>query len=294
MKMKKVMLPILALFLAVGVVLAVGASAAAGPVGNLLENPGAEELPELTEWDHSPGIEALSAITESCGQVNPNSGARFFAMGFDGHASPVWMEQTIDLTGYGGTPETFTAGGFVQTEMYWMPEDGWPGSGDPGYYDCGGLVVEFFDGGGGSIGTFELEPEDPGAGNYTGAVENPCCEEDPINIPHTYAEFAIAGDVPEGAETVVYRLKGYRVWSVYINTFYDDLFFNLNVSVQPTPTPTPTPTPAPPPVGGTILPTDKLGLMMPWVIGAGALIVVVGLSLAAYHRRYGAEKPRHG
>jgi len=47
------------------------------------------------------------------------------------------------------------------------------------------------------------------------------------------------------------------------------------------------------PVGGNIVPTDKLRLMTPWIIGSGALIVVVGLSLAAYHRRYGTEKARH-
>jgi hypothetical protein len=47
-------------------------------------------------------------------------------------------------------------------------------------------------------------------------------------------------------------------------------------------------------VGGVIIPTDKVGLMTPWIVGMGALIVVVGLSLAAYHRRYGGERARHG
>jgi len=44
---------------------------------------------------------------------------------------------------------------------------------------------------------------------------------------------------------------------------------------------------APPPVGGTIIPTDKTGLVMPWVIAVG-LIVVVGVSLAMWNRRRGA------
>ena len=44
------------------------------------------------------------------------------------------------------------------------------------------------------------------------------------------------------------------------------------------------------PVGGTIIPTDKSGLVMPWIIG-GALIVVAGVSLAIWNRRRGAERP---
>ena len=168
-------------------------------------------------------------------------------MGLDGVVLVAWLEQTIDLTGHGGTPNTFTAGGWVQTEKYWMPGDGWPDSGDPGYYDCGGLVIEFFDGGGGSLGPFELEPANPGGGDWTGAVENPCCECDPINIQHAYAEFSTGGAVPDGAETAVYTLKGYRVWSMYINTFYDDLFFTLDVSVEPSATHTHDPTHSPTP-----------------------------------------------
>jgi len=142
-------------------------------------------------------------------------------------------------------------------------------------------VIEFLDGGGGTLETFELEPPDD-------AVKNPCCECDPINIPHTYAEFSISDAVPVGAETAVYTLKGYRVWSMYINVFYDDLFFEVEVAAPPTPTPTVTVTP-PPSVGGTTLPTDKLGLMMPWIIAAGALIVIGGASLAIWNNKRGTE-----
>lgn len=42
------------------------------------------------------------------------------------------------------------------------------------------------------------------------------------------------------------------------------------------------------PVGGTAFPTDRLGLVMPWLM-AGALVVVVGLLLATYNRKYGAK-----
>jgi len=45
-----------------------------------------------------------------------------------------------------------------------------------------------------------------------------------------------------------------------------------------------------PPVGGTIFPTDKLGLVMPWIIAAGALIVLGGVSLAIYNRKFGIER----
>ena len=46
---------------------------------------------------------------------------------------------------------------------------------------------------------------------------------------------------------------------------------------------------APPPVGGTILPTDKAGLVMPWIMAA-ALIVVAGVSLSLWNRKWGAER----
>ncbi|MBA7593539.1 hypothetical protein ES703_00463 [subsurface metagenome] len=45
----------------------------------------------------------------------------------------------------------------------------------------------------------------------------------------------------------------------------------------------------PPPVGGTIVPTDKLGLVMPWIM-AGALIVAAGVSLALWNRKRGGER----
>jgi hypothetical protein len=44
-----------------------------------------------------------------------------------------------------------------------------------------------------------------------------------------------------------------------------------------------------PRVGGTILSTDKLGLVMPWIL-ASALIVVAGVWLALWNKRQGAEK----
>ena len=44
-----------------------------------------------------------------------------------------------------------------------------------------------------------------------------------------------------------------------------------------------------PPVGGTIFPTDKLGLVMPWIM-VGALIVIAGVLLAICNRKYGTER----
>ena len=146
--MKKALLPMLALLLALGLALPMALPVAADPTGNLLENPDAE-TGDTSGWTLNGSPAALQSIQESCGWVYPNAGDWFFSMGLDGVVLVAWLEQTIDLTGHGGTPVTFQAGGWVQTEKYWMPGDGWPDSGDPGYYDCGGLVIEFFDGGGG-------------------------------------------------------------------------------------------------------------------------------------------------
>jgi len=43
-------------------------------------------------------------------------------------------------------------------------------------------------------------------------------------------------------------------------------------------------------IGGTILPTDRLGLLMPWMLAAGSLVVLGGLSLAVWSKRRGAER----
>jgi hypothetical protein len=45
----------------------------------------------------------------------------------------------------------------------------------------------------------------------------------------------------------------------------------------------------PPSVGGTIIPTDKLGLVMPWSI-AVAVIVVAGVSLAMWNNKRRMER----
>jgi len=103
--MRKLILPILALLLALGLALPMALPVAAGPTGNLLENPGAEDG-VLAPWDSYGNIEVLSSIVESCGQVNPNSGSRFFGMGLDGQIATSWISQTIDLTALGGAPVT--------------------------------------------------------------------------------------------------------------------------------------------------------------------------------------------
>lgn len=278
--MKRRHLPVVALVLAVAVALVLVPTVSADPTGNLLVNPGAE-TGDFTGWDHSSQAEVLAQIQQSCGWVYPNSGDYFFAMGLDGSVTPAWMEQEIDLTGHGGTPETFEAGGMVQTEKWW---EGWPTSPDPGDYDRGKLFVGFYDVSNVELDEFIVDP-----------VENPCCES--TGPPHEYAQFYVSGTVPDGAVKALYRLEGHRIQSTYINVFFDDLFFNMEVSppptptptptptAMPTPTPTPTPTATPPAVGGTALPTDKLGLVLPVIIGAGALVVVAGVSLAVWNRR---------
>jgi beta propeller repeat protein len=47
--------------------------------------------------------------------------------------------------------------------------------------------------------------------------------------------------------------------------------------------------PPPRPVGGSIIPTDKLGLVMPWIVAA-ALILAAGVSLAVWKRKRGAKR----
>jgi len=308
--MKKVLFPIIALILVVCLAPVMAAPAVATWTSNLLVNPGAE-LENMTGWTSSPNVGVTTSLVESCGTVLPDSGSYFFTMGFDGEASPTWLYQTIDLTALGGTPVAFNAGGYVQTEKYW--HEGWPTTGDPGIYDHGALFVEFFDSGGGSLGVFTLDP-----------VENPCCET--LGVPHTYAEFSKSGAVPSGAASAVYKLEGHYVASQYINTFFDDLYFKLDVapactdddedgySVEggecgPVDCDDNDPNTYPgapevcdgkdndcdgdidegcPSVGGTIIPTDKAGLVMPWIM-ASALIVVAGVSLALWNRKRGAE-----
>ena len=51
---------------------------------------------------------------------------------------------------------------------------------------------------------------------------------------------------------------------------------------------TPTPTPIPVTVGGTILPPDKIGLVMPWLIAAIALVALVAVSLVVWSWRRGS------
>ena len=67
--------------------------------------------------------------------------------------------------------------------------------------------------------------------------------------------------------------------------------------VYPTPTPSPTPTrtptpqatPTPPPaVGGTSLPTDKMGVATPWIIAA-AVLTIAAISLVVWNRRHRKE-----
>jgi len=362
--MKKVLVPIMALILVVFLVPLIAAPAAATWTGNLLENPSAE-TGDMTPWTHSDYVGAVTEQPESCGMVLPNSGDYFFNMAMD---AITWfeesMEQEIDLSGLGGTPITFEAGGWVQTELWW------PSGPDPGLYDYGTLIVEFLDSGDGSLGEVTLDP-----------VEHPVCGSS------EYDEFYLTGAVPGGAAKAVYRLVGHRVQSTWVNVFYDDLYFRVDIAppctdadndgyspdgdecgpidcddsdpeiypgasevcdgkdndcdagtpdgsdeawyLQPTScgvgecaaagqwtcqngVQVDTCTPGTPtaeicdgkdndcdgnideggvcgPVGGTILPTDKSGIAMPWIMAA-ALIVVAGVSLAVWHRKRGAVR----
>jgi len=209
-RMKKVLFPVMVLILVVCLAPVMVAPAAATWTGNLLVNSDAEA--GMTAWTYSGKVGAVPSQAESTGLVLPNSGDYFFNMAMGPSQGPEWMEQTIDLSGLAGTPVTFEAGGWVQTEWWWS---GWPGGSDPGDYDRGALFVEFFDNGGGSLGVFTLSPVEH---SVVGGNE--------------YAEFSLTGGVPGGAASAVYRLEGYLIQGSWVNVFYDDLFFTVDVQVQ--------------------------------------------------------------
>ncbi|MGB2798335.1 MAG: hypothetical protein WBC82_00565 [Dehalococcoidia bacterium] len=109
-------------------------------------------------------------------------------------------------------------------------------------------------------------------------------------------------DLKEGETVEVYGYywQGYcpmqycrRVWVTSDPYYWVDYPYYIIRLPTPTPTPTPTLTPIvtpPPSIGGTIIPTDKLGLLMPWIMAAGALRVLAGVSLAIWSKRRGRER----
>lgn len=208
--MKKVLFPILALVLVVGLALPMAVPALATISGNLLDNPGAEDG-DMTGWTSSSGVAAKTTQPESTGYVEEYAGDYFFSL--HDSSSPASMSQTVDLTSLPGTPVSFTASGYVQTELWWS---GSP-SPVPGDYDEGKLIVEFFNITPTSLGQFTLAPvEHPVLGSSMGGKD--------------YTQFSLNDSVPSGAVSAVYTLEGYLKQGSRVNIFYDDLNFEVSVA----------------------------------------------------------------
>lgn len=92
-------------------------------------------------------------------------------------------------------------------------------------------------------------------------------EADDIGMPEY--EFTFTVDLPAGWHTLTIDACDYSE-----NCLHKEEMFRVREGV----------------IGGIILPTDKLGLMMPWIIVAGALIVLGGVSLAIWSKKRGRER----
>ena len=169
--------------------------------GNILNNPSAE-TGDMGGWIFIGPVRAIEFRHESTGDVLPRSGDYFFDM----TASPAGyaeMSQELSVAGYDGV--SFIANCWIQTELY--PD---PGNANITDNDYGELVLTFKDMSGTTVGTFT-----------TGPIGNPV----PGAGTTGYAQFDLTGNIPSGAVTVIYMLKGFLVGGSYVNVFYDDLSF---------------------------------------------------------------------
>jgi len=169
--------------------------------GNILNNPGAE-TGDMSGWIFIGPVRAFELRIESTGYVLPRSGDYFFDM----TASPAGyaeMSQELSVAGYDGV--SFIANCWIQTELYPVP-----GNANITDNDYGELVLTFKNVSGTTVGTFT-----------TGPIGNPV----PGAGTTGYAQFDLTGNIPSGAVTVIYTLKGFLVGGSYVNVFYDDLSF---------------------------------------------------------------------
>ena len=171
--------------------------------GNILNNPGAE-TGDMSGWIFTDPVRAIDLRNESTGDVFPRSGDYFFDM----TASPAGyaeMSQELSVAGYDGV--SFIANCWIQTELY--PDQGNANIIDNDY---GELVLTFKDVSNITVGTFT-----------TGPIGNPVLAAGTTG----YAQFSLTGNIPSGAVTVIYTLKGFLVGGSYVNVFYDDLSFEI-------------------------------------------------------------------
>ena len=196
----------------------------------------------------------------------------------------VWYGETLGLEGVGelNQPLSFELPGFEECIIeYWAVDDlgneeehnFQPHGGD---YDPPFNVSSYP-----KISTGEQNPDetypvtitdslsDDGSGvkqvvaKVDGTVE---FEADDIGLPEY--EFTFTVDLPAGGHTLTIDACDYSD-----NCLHKEEMFRVGEGV----------------IGGTTLPTDKLGLMMPWIMATGALIVLGGVSLAIWNRKRGKE-----
>ncbi len=182
-------------------------SSVVGPDSGVLRNGNAQHGMEF--WSYSDGVvRSIDENDQSTGTVLPRSGNFFFDM--TGTIVPpafvAYMSQDVDIPA--SDTKTFNAGGWVQTELW--PD---PNKTDVTDNDYGEFVLTFKDANGFILQTVS-----------SGPIGNPV-KGFPDTNGRQYKEFSLKGDIPSGAATVVYELKGYLIQGEFINVYYDDLYF---------------------------------------------------------------------
>lgn len=180
------------------------------PVPGLLMNPGAED--GMHHWEYTEAVvRSVNEIDQQTGRVFPRSGNFFFDMtgaNVDDD-SVAYLRQTIDIENYNSAP--FTAGGWIQTELW--PDDNRDDIIDNDY---GELIVIFNDSEGNILDSLSTGPIGYPVKGY------------PTTNGRQYAEFVLTGTIPIKTIKVIYELRGYLIQGVYINVFYDDLYFRVD------------------------------------------------------------------
>ena len=196
--MKKVLFPILALVLALGLALPM-AIVGADPA-NLLTNPGAEGTPNMTGWTHTANVYATALQVQGSCTVYPQAGSHFFSF----HGAPATsgnMSQNVGLSidNSAGEFGLYRARCWYQTNMI----------------DAGEMVVEFWDDAA-SLGSVTT-----GALNNSGGKGL---------LVSTWAQATLGwGFVPCDADSADFTLKGTTHHTTMCNVYYDTLEFDVAV-----------------------------------------------------------------
>jgi hypothetical protein len=169
---------------------------------NILSNPDAE-TGNMDNWIFSASVRAIGSAPESTGIVLPRTGGYFFdTTGCKAESAD--MSQEVNVAGFDGA--SFKVSGWIQTERYPKETDD-----SITANDYGRLVVTFYDNSNDELESFTTVP-----------IGNPVYG----TGSDGYAQFSLEGNIPDGAVTAIYELRGTLVLpGTYVNVFYDDLFF---------------------------------------------------------------------